>query len=77
MFDIRIQGYMLNWVFTLFGRVFHLSVVNKLWDIFFCFGDCAVINTVVAVFKILEPKILEDENNFNKIRKMIPEIDPY
>lgn len=70
--QLTTQLFTMDWMFTIFSRVFHIKVVRVIWDIFLVFGSYSVIKIALALFKILEKEMLssglQDGFNFIKVK---------
>lgn len=69
--QLTTQLFTIEWMFTLFSKVFNIKVVRVIWDLFFVFGSFSIIKIGVSLFKILESEILLRgvQDGFNFIKK--------
>lgn len=68
---LRTDGFLMSWFFTLFSRAFNLQVVRAVWDMIFIFGEFTIIQTSIAIFKLIKEDLTMKNLNFgfNMIRR--------
>lgn len=68
--QLTTELFTMDWMYTLFSRLFHIKVVRVLWDLILVFGNYTVIKISLGLFRIFEEEIvlkgLEDGFNFFK-----------
>lgn len=60
--QVLIESFIMSWIETLFSQQFELSLVFRLWDIFFITGFSFIVKFTLAILKSFEDKLLQLHN---------------
>lgn len=69
--QIRTEGFLMSWIFTLFSRAFNIQIIRAVWDIIFVFGEFSIIQTGISIFNLIREELTMKNLNFgfNMIRR--------
>lgn len=58
--DLAPEMFLIDWFMTIYAKVVPIDVASVVWDLFLLDGEIVLYCTALALFRIMEPALLED-----------------